>query len=215
MINPSPTSIETVLGMLLDEFETPSRRAIAEFSKRYPEHRKALLDFAVAWAEDEYLPRAPALTPEQEELVAARAQSFLQNLLFEQELAEEPLVAPRGVATVAVQSLAQLAKGVGMSPHDAARQVGLDLDLLGEINRRGIYPQTIPKWIASAFAKLFSVEVAQIIDSWSLPASRAPAMSFLANAKPITPVQRSFQEAVRNSINLTDEEKANLLRNDD
>lgn len=205
MTKDNQLSLEEVLDMLLDEFETPSRQAIAHFSKLYPDYRQGLMEFAAVWAEEIRLPEAPPLSKEQEERVATRAQSFLQNALFNS--AKKSADPARQVATA---SLAQLAESSGQTPHDVARLAGLDTILMSKLNGRRIRVDSVPSRVAARLAEILRVRTDQVLASLTPYEGHRPGFAFLATSRPVPAPPEDFTTAVLSST-LTDEEKNQLL----
>lgn len=199
-------SIEDVLDMLLVAYDAPTPDAVAEFAERYPAYRADLITFAADWAEQAHLPAPEQLSDDQEARVFSRAQSFLQNLLFEQvhSTAAAPAM-PRA-------SLYDLAKGAGVSLRDVADAAGLDVPLVSKLNRRTIRASTIRTHITRSIAQFLRVDFTRVLESWTGPPLVAGA-SFLASEKPTIPEQEDFDVAVANST-LTPEQKAAALHDD-
>lgn len=197
--------LEDVLDMLLAAYKAPTQEAVAEFAERFPAYRADILDFAADWAEEEHLPAPEPLTDAQEARVFARAQSFLQNTLFE--------LSPPAIAVVAARSsLFDLARGSGASLQDVARAAGLDIPLIAKLNGRSIKPETIRERVARAIAQFLGVDFRQVIESWTGP-PLAQGRSYLAQVKPVLATQEDFETAVANST-LSPAEKAALLEAD-
>lgn len=198
-------SLEDVLDMLLVAYDAPTPDAVAEFAERYPAYRADLITFAADWAEQAHLPAPEPLSDDQEARVFSRAQSFLQNMLFEQASAPVATFTPRA-------SLYDLAKSAGVSLRDVANAAGLDVPLISKLNRRAIRASTIRPHIARAVAQFLRVDITRVIESWIGPPIVGGA-SFLASDKPMIPEQEDFDVAVSNST-LTPEQKAAALHDD-
>lgn len=215
MTDPTSLSLEEVLDMLLDEFDTPSGDAIAAYSQRYPHFRADLLRFGATWAEEAFLPEPSPLSASHEEALDARGQSFLHNALYERASSVASSVTPTvsDAAPVSRETLAQLARQAGHALHDVARDVGLSLPLMSELNARGFRPDTITGTVARRLSQRLGIGVDRVLASWTGPPVIQPTMAFLATVKPQIPPQRDFRAAVRES-DLSPEEQAALLEED-
>lgn len=205
MTNPNQLSLEDVLDRLLDEYESPSRHAVAHYSSLYPQYRLQLIEFAAIWAEQKHLADASPLSDEQETRVAQRAQSFIQNALYDssQRHAE-------AVIQSAPVSLAKMAKDTGQTTHEVARLAGLDEILMSKLNARRIRVESVPERLKSRLADILQVTVEQIRASLAFYEGYKPGFAFRAMAKPVTPEPEDFASAVMSST-LTDEEKEKLV----
>ena len=195
------SAIEDVLDMLLDEFGSPSPQAVAVFSRRHPEYRAELLEFAAAWAEQHYLPPPGPLPIEGQARIEARAQ-----------LALELALAGAGPArSTSPGALAELVAASGQDLDDVARQAGLDGSLIRKLDSRRIKAWTVPERLAGRLADILRVDVSKVLQSWTAPVSiAAPNLAaFMAIKLPGGP-QEDFATAVA-SADLTPEEKAELL----
>lgn len=205
MTHTSQPSLEDVLDMLLVTYGEPTPQAIADFAERYPAYRSDIMEFAVDWAEQVYLPEPAPLGADREALVFSRAQSMFQNLAFQQANKLAPVIEARA-------SLAELAKRAGKTLGDVMAVVGMDHGLISKLNGRRIRPQTIPSGIAQRIAECLGVSTDRVTASWTGPPA-ALAMSFHSRKAPVIGHQEDFDIAVAKS-SLSDEEKATLLKGD-
>ena len=213
MTHSSLLPLEEVLDMLLDEYSAPSREAIAAYSCRFPEYRADLLRFAATWAEEENLREPVPLNNAQRNTLEARAQSFLQNALYDDRASAASPIAVSGSAASRGQSLVQLAQSAGRKLHDVAREVGMPLPFISELNGRGFKPETIPDRLVRRLASVLGVAPSRVTASWAGPPTIQPSMGFLATSKPISRPQRDFVAAV-NESDMSPDEKAALLDDD-
>lgn len=206
MTHSNQPPLEDVLDMMLVTYGEPTPQAIADFAQRYPAYRSELYDFAVDWAEEEFLHEPEELTADQKALATARAQSLFQNIAYEQQ-------GEAGAAQVSASvSLAQLAKRAGKTLDDVRKTIGFDHALIAKLNNRRIRPDSIPARIARAIAAVVGASEAQVHASWTGP-PRALAMSFHSRKAPVIPHKEDFAIAVALST-LSPEEKAALLADD-
>jgi hypothetical protein len=190
--------VEDVLDMLLDEFDSPTPRAIAVFSRRYPEHRADLLEFAAVWAEERHLPAPQPLSEGREAAIEARAQLALDDVLASGATAK----------AVTARSLTELAGASGQDLDGVARQAGLDGSLIHKLDARRIRAETIPARLAARLANILCTDVLTIRQSWTSQPALALA-AFMAIKLP-EPSQEDFATAVAAS-DLSPAEKAALL----
>jgi hypothetical protein len=205
MTHTNQPPLEDVLDMLLVTYGEPTPQAIADFAERYPAYRSDLMEFAVEWTEETYLPEPAPLSADQVALVFSRAQSTFQNLAFQQANAAAPVIEARA-------SLAELAKRASKTLGDVMEAAGMDHGLISKLNGRRIRAETIPRWIARRIADFLGVSADRVTASWTgRPA--ALAMSFHARKAPVMAHQEDFDIAVAKS-SLSEEEKAKLLKDD-
>jgi hypothetical protein len=209
------TSLEEVLDMLLDEFKTPSPRAIARYSELYPRYRTDLLCFAATWAEEAGFPEAATLDPGQEERVALRAQSFFQNVLHAREHASAEMPAASASvaaeATIGTATLSQLASAAGTSLHDVARTSGLPLPIMSRLNARGYRLESIPGGALSLFGNVLRATRGAVVGALAPSPGRSPAMAFLSTSKPVAQPPGDFRADIA-AADIPDSIKAELLR---
>jgi hypothetical protein len=201
MTGTNQLSLEDVLDMLLLAYDAPTPDAVADFAERYPAHRTDLILFAADWAGEAHLPPSAALDEQQEGRVFARAQSFLQNELFEQ--------AGPGQMAAPTETLYDLAKLAGVSLRDVARVSGLDLGLVTKLNRRAIRPAGVRRHISRSIGSLLRIDPVRVARSWSGP-QQLGAAAFLPSEAGRAFEQEDFDVAVSNS-SLTEAQKSALL----
>lgn len=200
----NPT-LDDVLNEFVAAYERPTAEALENWALRYPQFRKELVDFAAAWAEQLVLPPAPELSAEQEKLLADRAMSHVQNVVFKRAQRETTQAEHRAIA-----SLIGEAKHAGMSGQEFAKACGLDLALITKLNNRQIKPRSIPVRLVTHIARLLERTVEAVSEYLALPPQALAGRAFLARGKPQSSGQQSFADAVRTS-SLSDAEKARWL----
>ena len=109
--------------------------------------------------------------------------------------------------------MVQLAQSAGRKLHDVAREVGMPLPFISELNGRGFKPETIPDRLVRRLASVLGVAPSRVTASWAGPPTIQPSMGFLATSKPISRPQRDFVAAV-NESDMSPDEKAALLDDD-
>lgn len=210
-------SLDDVLTMMLDEYDTPSAAAVADYARRFPALRAELLRFAAAWAVSDALPAPAPLPADAEALLEARAESFLQNALHARAEAARPVpaTAPAAVEDThpRATSLAQLARSAGKRLQDVAAATGIPLPIMSELNGRGFHPASIRAGTVRLIAARLGVGSDRVRQSWAGGATITPAMAFLAKSKPVALPQRDFAEAIE-ALDLPADLKKALLEED-
>jgi hypothetical protein len=191
MTDPMSTPLDDVLTMMLDEYDAPSKAAVADYSRRFPDHRAELLAFAAAWAVGDALPAPAPLSARDESELEARAESFLQNALHERALAAAGAAAPSRPVT-----LADLASAADKRLKDVALEVGIPLPIMSELNGRGFTAASIRPGTLRLLAAALETTIRRIRSCWEGEAALAPAMAFLAKSKPLVLPQRDYAEAI-------------------
>lgn len=200
MTAPNQPPFEDVLDMLLAAHDAPTAIAVADFAERYPAYRADLIRFAADWADQAYRPVPDPMSVDDEDRVFARAQSFLQNAVYEQQASR---------AATSAETLYDLAKSAGVSLREVARAAGLNVSLVTKLNRRSIRPAGVRPHIAEAIGRLLAVDTARVMRCWSGPPIMAGA-TFIAGEAGLQNEQEDFAAAVEAS-SLSPEEKAAAL----
>jgi len=198
--------LDDVLNEFMAGHDSPTADAVEALARRYPQYRRALIDFAAAWAEQRALPPAPPLEAEREKALIDRAMSHVENVAYGQgERTPE-----QRKASISIASLTGEAKRKGFSAQEFAKACGLDLVLISKLNNRQIRPATIPPRLIGHIGQLLDRAVEAIEEYLARPPNAPAATAFLSRGKPRTPGQQSFADAVRTS-SLSKAEKARWL----
>jgi hypothetical protein len=201
-------SLDDVLNEFVIDHDQPTREALQTWIGRYPQYRRELVDFAAAWAEQRALPPAAELSAEEENSVANRAMSEVQNVLYARDARTDG--AARGADEAPFAGLVAEARKVGFTPRELAQACRLDLALLTKLNTRQICPGSIPMSLIQRLAQLLRHPADRITAYLFGPPQAAAGMAFLARGKPQSAEQQSFAEAVQSS-SLSSEEKGRWL----
>ena len=206
MENKNEATLDDVFNTFVAENDRPTAENLQKWVKRYPQYRRELVDFAVAWAEQLILPPAPELGPEAEKALIDRAMSHVLNVAYNRDLQEQQ----RAENDDPIHSLTGETQRAGMNARELAEACGLDVALISKLNSRQIKPETIPAQLVSLLGKLLQKSTTAISVYFAEPPQAATGMAFLARRKPMSGAQQSFADAVRAS-SLSEAEKARWL----
>ncbi len=199
-------TLDDVFNTFVAENERPTAENLQEWVGRYPQYRRELVDFAVAWAEQLALPPAPELGPEVEKTLINRAMSHVLNVAYEQNVQEQRRVENDDPAN----DLTRKAQQAGINVQELAEACALDLLLISKLNNRQIKPETIPPQLVNLLGKLLWKSTTAIRLYFAKPPQATMGKVFLALSKPKSAEQQSFVDAVRMS-SLPEEEKARWI----
>jgi hypothetical protein len=174
------TCLEDVLDTMLAEYGAPTSKALTSVSRRYPEYRSAMLEFAAGWAEEEHLP-APAPSEQTD------APAVLARIRFAAELAS------RETST----RLSDLAQRAGSSLQELAAQCRLNVSLLMKIDAGRIAPNSVGKVLPSRLAELLGVAREIVVAAFAVKPHPVAAASFFGPAQ--SSARESFLEAMINA----------------
>ena len=200
--------LDDVLNEFVAEYDQPTAEALEIWVGRYPQFRRELIEFAAVWAEEIVLPRAPEMTPEEEERIVDRVMSHALNVSFSRD--EQARKQETSKSETEIRSLTGEARRAGLSVAEFAKACGLDLSVVAKLNNRQIIPKTIPARLISQIARLLKKTIEAVKDYLERPPQVLAVRSFLAHGKPQSAEQQSFADAVRAS-SLSDAEKARWL----
>ena len=129
---------------------------LEEWTRRYPEFERELIEFAASWSLMTWLPPAPDAEEIDEETLVLRGMSVVQNLLHRQSAESSPdSVAP-------FESLIAEGQERGFEPRRLAQAVGLGDSLLRKLDRRLIAYATIPQGLINRLARVMQREATSI-----------------------------------------------------
>lgn len=206
---PSPAPLRDVLYQFSLAKDVPDAELLDDFVRRYPEHAKALTDFAIELALDALCPEEPATVPcEAGHLSPAvsTAMSRFQNALFTAR-AKRPAVTSHAAPEAVPNPFAALSR-------DAFRALAADIQatgvLLCKLRDRQVQPTTITDGFQRFLAGKMSVPPGILAAHFAAPPQLGMHQHFKADQKPEAGAQQSFDAAVRTS-GLTAEQQAFLL----
>jgi transcriptional regulator with XRE-family HTH domain len=188
--------------------ERGERHALLRLLASHPQYAQELTQFSAALIATS-IDDPVAITPESER-IAARARSRAFAAVFgAPAIATAAAVAPGRVA-----SLKALRQAHGISMREAARKLGLGLDVLSSLESGRIAARTIPDRLVRALGDLLDEAAEQMQALLQGQAALRPAFqrSRTGAAKQgQEPQELDFAEAVRLSVEMSAEEKAYWL----
>lgn len=191
--------IDDILDQFMLEYPEPSREAVEDFIRKFPEFHAEILEFAVAWAEDHVLPDADPFTAEQADRLIDRNDSYIANYFYERDGQSSNASVSKVSASASHaqrRTLKQLSEAAGMSLPELAAKISLDISVIAKLNSCFIRPETIPSGLFD-LASTWLRESKDIIRvSVCGPPRFTANAAYLSKEKPSVPGQVTFQEAV-------------------
>ena len=194
--------------------ERGEQRALSRLLASHPQYAGELTQFSAALLATS-VDDAAAITPESEQL-AARARTRAFAAVFGAP-ATASVAAPAAAATVAparAVSLKALRQARGLSMPEAARKLGLGLDVLSSLESGRIAARTIPDRLVRALGELLDAATEQMQALLQGQAALRPAFQRSrtgATKQGQAQPEMDFAEAVRLSVEMTPEQKAQWL----
>jgi transcriptional regulator with XRE-family HTH domain len=194
--------------------ERGEARALPRLLASHPQYARELTQFSAALLVTNVDDPA-AITPESEQ-IAARARSRAFAAVFGAPVVA-PVVAPAtatAVAPVRAMSLKALRQARGLSMPEAARKLGLGLDVLSSLESGRIAARSIPDRLVRALGELLDAATEQMQVLLQGQAAVRPAFQRSrtgATRQGQAQQEMDFAEAVRLSVEMTPEQKAQWL----
>ena len=162
-----------------------------EWTRRYPEFERELIEFAASWSLMEWFPNAPNAEDVDEETLVLRGMSVVQNLLHSQAL-ESALdsIAP-------FESLIAEGQARGLGPRQLAQAARLGDSLLRKLDRRLIAHASIPWEMIERLAEVMQREVTTITAYLQQGPTLAAATEHRSEQAPKLMEVEDFFDAVR------------------
>lgn len=171
----------------------------------YPQHAFELAEFdagLTATTSYENEPLTPAV-----EGIALRARERVFALLFPETAATKPATLSQRVFS----SLKELRQARHIGPVAAAKQVGLGVDVLTNIEHGKVRVATIPERLLQRLGEVLNTTAEQVRLTLQHQASIVPALARDPSSGAGEEPELDFAQAVRLSPNMTAEEKAGWL----
>lgn len=185
--------------------ERGERGALAHALAAHPRHVGALAQFAAALvATSGYEHEVP--TPETM-AIAQRASARGLAAVFPARAEAKPV---RGVGKRAVATLKALRRGRGLSLASVARQLGLGLDVLSDLEAGVIRAASVPDRLTRALGDLLQASAEQVRTALETQPVLRPAYGRDRSSAQDIP-ERDFADAVRVSTSMSAEQKAEWL----
>jgi transcriptional regulator with XRE-family HTH domain len=190
--------------------ERGEKRALLRLLASHPQYAAELMQFSAALLATS-IDDPAAITPESEQ-IAARARSRAFAAVF-----GAPVVAPAAATAVAparAVSLKALRQARGLSMPEAARKLGLGLDVLSSLESGRIAARSIPDRLVRTLGELLDAATEQMQALLQGQAALRPAFQRSrtgATRQGQAQQEMDFAEAVRLSVEMTPEQKAQWL----
>ena len=166
-------------------------RPLEEWTRRYPEFEREIVEFAVNWSLMTWLPPAPNAEEVTEETLVLRGMSVVQNVLHRQSAESSPgLAAP-------FKSLIEEGQEKGFEPRQLAHAVGLGDSLLRKLDRHLIAFATIPEKLIHRLAAVIEREASSITAYLQQEPTLAARTEHRPEQAPRLMAQENFFDAVR------------------
>jgi len=199
------------LSDVLNEFVMavghPTRMALEAWIRKYPHFRHELVDFVSSWVAEETLPEPAPLTIEEENLIVNRAMSQVENLLFQNDKASEPVIES---INMPLNSLIQSASKVGVDVAGLANACQLDRILIVKLEARQIQSRSIPMRLIEMIAQALKRRADEVLAFTAQPPRLIPGASYMSRDTPQVSAQEPFANAVQQS-SLSQDIKDNWL----
>ena len=164
---------------------------LEEWTHRYPQFEREIVEFAASWSLMTWLPPAPNAEEVTEETLVLRGMSVVQNVLHSQSTESSPdLVAP-------FESLIVEGQEKGFGPRRLAHAVGLGDSLLRKLDRRLIAFATIPQELIYRLARVMGREASSITAYLQQEPTLAARTQHRSEQAPKLTAQEDFFDAVR------------------
>lgn len=205
-------SKKLTLNQVLDEFaaaaDWPSEALVREWTGKYSEFEREIVDFAVEWAATELSVADAALDAEQKDRLVARTMSHVQQVAhqLQSESAASPVSHATG-ATAAQIERVEVAFRVRSRQPSLTTSLGIDETILALFEEHMILPP-VPRRLLDAFSSALG-EGLDAVNAWLFQDNRPAMASYAAKTPKFT--RWTFQQAIENST-LPDEAKQQWLR---
>ena len=164
---------------------------LEEWTQRYPEFERELIEFAASWSLMEWLPTAPDAEEVDEETLVLRGMSVVQNLLHRQALeSASDSITP-------FDSLIAEGQARGLGPRQLAQAARLGDSLLRKLDRRLIAYASIPQELTERLAQVVQREVTTISAYFRQGPTLAAATEHRSEQAPKLMEVEDFFDAVR------------------
>jgi len=209
-------NLDEVLEAYVMADGAPSREALAEWVREYPEYEQELTALTARWALATHMPDVRDQSEVDEDTLIIRGMSVVQSVLLNVGQAKTPEtadVASQSQPSAPIRSLVAEAARAGFTPDAFADRTGLSVSLLAKLERRVIRAETIPRVVSERIAGSIRRDLPAVLDYSRLGAGFALGAEHRASQAPALPAKlEDFSEAVRNDAELTDEKRTALLQ---
>jgi len=187
--------INLILAAYSDAAARPGGTRLEEWVRRYPQHERTLVQYAVYDLVFERGVPCGEETPAQEALFLARAKTIRERMMA------DPPKAP-------LTGLLEAAKARGLSVAALARELQLGVPEVVKLDRRLLRAAALPKKLVERLAQALHLTFAEVAAYLRRPPTLSAQASYRADRAPRLAGQEVFADAIEASRNLTDEQKA-------
>ena len=186
----NPEMLEDILDAYVASGVGPNS-PLEEWTRRYPEFEREIIEFAASWSLMTWLPPAPNAEEVTEETLVLRGMSVVQNVLHRQSAeSASDSVTP-------FESLIVEGQERGFEPRRLAHAVGLGDSLLRKLDRRLIAFATIPQELIYRLAQVTGREASSITAYLRQEPTLAARTEHRSEQAPKLTAQEDFFDAVR------------------
>ncbi len=164
---------------------------LEEWTRRYPEFEREIVEFAASWSLMTWLPPAPNAEEVTEETLVLRGMSVVQNVLHRQSAEAD------SDSVALFESLIVEGQERGFEPRRLAHAVGLGDTLLRKLDRRLIAFTTIPEELIYRLARVMGREASSITAYLQQEPTLAARAEHRSEQAPKLTPQEDFFDAVR------------------
>lgn len=186
-----------------DDRQSASPQSLRTWIERYPEHRRALID----WATEEPVVEAHFQVVQPDPQAEARSLAIGKQVLAEMRasyFAQRTAVAEQKSA---ITDLVHAAKAQGLTAKVLAAKLGIGLTLMAKLNQRLLQIATLPDTLIERLAVELKTGAAEIRAYLARPATLASAAQYKSDGVPQVAQTETFKEALRVCNDMTAEEK--------
>jgi len=197
-----PEDIDAILAAYVDASRKAGGTRLEEWVRRYPQHERTLVEFAVYDYVFEHGRTFARLATERESLFLSRAQTVRERLMAKQGLTA------KGKPVCAIRSLLAVAKEHGWPPTALAQRLQLGVSVIVKLERRLLRPETLPRKLITELAQLLDRNYAEVIHYFQQPPTLSSQASYRASRAPHLVGQEEFRAALEASHDMTEEQKS-------
>lgn len=199
-------TLDQVLFEFMTENENPTREALTEWIRRYPQYERELVDLAVDWFQMS-LPLPSGSPVEDEAAVVARGVNYVHQFLLEEEAHRQMLPKPSRPFLGFIKE----AKTLHISLDQIAERVGLTPALLAAVDQRMMRYASLPAELVQGLVDVLGRD----LPTGSLYLQMQPAIPgrqrFKSDQTPQVSEQVDFFDEVRADPDLTEEQRQRWL----
>lgn len=197
-----PEDIDSILAAYADAARSAGGTRLEDWVRRYPQHARALVEFAVYDYVFERGRTFEETAVERESLFLSRAQAVRERLM-----AANGLTAT-GAPASAIRSLLAAAKERGLSAAELAQRLQLGVSFIVKLERRLIRPESLPRKLVADLAQALDRAFADVAAYLQRPPTLSAQASYRASRAPRLAGQEEFEAALEASRDMTEEQKS-------